>query len=204
MERHIVYKFLSECYIIPDEERLQMLKSYGEYLPNSFDYLIDDTIPDNNNLEPLIIDFSRLFLGPLNLLAPPYGSIYLEGRKKLMGESTNNILEWFNSENLELEINDIPDHIAFELEFMYVLILREMQAREEKNEIEIVDYLNKQNEFLKLHLGSWIKKFTKCVKDGASSSFYKELAIQTEKFIDHDMLFLDKTMKAKANLAVQN
>ena len=203
MERHIVYKFLSECYILPDEERIQMLRSYGEYLPNSFVYLID-IISDNHNLDQLILDFSRLFLGPLNLLAPPYGSIYLEGRKKLMGESTNNILEWFASENLELEINDIPDHIAFELEFMYVLILREMQAREEKNETEILDYLNKQNEFLKLHLGSWIKEFTKCMKDGASSSFYKELAKQTKKFIAHDMLFLDETLKEKANKVVQS
>ncbi len=52
--------------------------------------------------EELTIDHARLFVGPFALLAPPYGSVYLEGERRLMGDSTLAAGECYNEVGLEL------------------------------------------------------------------------------------------------------
>ena len=69
--------------------------------------------------ESLKSDFSRLFIGPFKLLAPPYGSIYLDGNSCLMGASTMEVRQLYRNEGLNPVIKEAPDHIAIELEFMY-------------------------------------------------------------------------------------
>ena len=38
-----------------------------------------------SGVETLMLDYSRLFLGPFSILAKPYGSVYLDGEKIVMG-----------------------------------------------------------------------------------------------------------------------
>ncbi len=39
-------------------------------------------------MEPLKVEFSKLFVGPYKLFAAPYGSVYLDDERKVMGDST--------------------------------------------------------------------------------------------------------------------
>jgi TorA maturation chaperone TorD len=190
IKRCNTYKFLSNCYYTPNIERINELHSYKKHIPETYS-ILEKNIPSYNNLEKHLIDYSRLFLGPLNLLAPPYGSVYLEGRNKLMGESTNNVISWYKAENVKLKINDVPDHIAIELEFMYLLILRELNAKQDQDEDAICKYQKKQKDFMDLHLGSWVNGFTNKLESAATTIFYRNLAGVTRNFIAQDLLMLN-------------
>ncbi|MBW1770891.1 MAG: molecular chaperone TorD family protein [Deltaproteobacteria bacterium] len=83
-----------------------------------------------NEIDDLCVDFARLFVGPYALLAPPYGSVYLDGERKVMGDSTMDVCMRYAEVGLQLadHFKEVPDHIAAELEFIYFLILKEAEA----------------------------------------------------------------------------
>ena len=46
-------------------------------------------------LQDLLVDYTRLFLGPVQPLAKPYGSFWLSGETTLMQDSTQQVLELY-------------------------------------------------------------------------------------------------------------
>jgi len=145
----------------------------------------------NSDLERgILVDYSALFVGPFKLLAPPYGSVYLENDKRLMGDSTIDAVLTYRKAGVELDADqqkDMPDNIAVELEFMYFLILKELDCRAESKPEEAAKYAVIRRDFLKRHLGAWAFKFADAVKTGAKNQFYKNLALCTEAFLRREM-----------------
>ena len=177
------YKFLSECYYLPDEELIQKVAELVQ-INQFFAELYN--ICSGSELELLKIDYSRLFVGPFKLLAPPYGSFYLED-SRIMGDSTIDVRNWYEKEGLDVVIKDAPDHITMELEFMYYLITKQSQAAAEGNLQDIQLYQQKQNSFLGVHLARWLSEFVKNVQKHAQTEFYKKLARLTEIFVQKDL-----------------
>jgi len=136
----------------------------------------------------LEIDYARLFVGPFNLLAPPYGSVYLEGERQVMGVSTADVQKRYQAAGLAVAtgFKDAPDHIAAELEFMHFLIFKAMEAANQGDVNGIVTCLLNQQSFLDVHLGAWVHEFAGHVVDHAKTSFYRNLARATEDFIKDD------------------
>ena len=87
--------------------------------------------------EELLVEYARLLVGPNELPAPPYGSVYLEEGRKVMGESTARVMEFYKAEGLSMneQFQNLPDHITAEMEFMYYLAYHEVEALE-KNDRE--------------------------------------------------------------------
>lgn len=136
-------------------------------------------------LEDLLRDYTRLFLGPMQILAKPYGSYWLDEEKTLMGASTMELLDLYREAEYEMdeEFKELPDHIAAELEFLYLLIFQENEACRTQDSAKLSFALELKRRFLQAHLGAWVNKFTDAVKASAQCSFYRELAELTEKFI---------------------
>jgi TorA maturation chaperone TorD len=136
-------------------------------------------------LESLLVDYTRLFLGPSHPIAAPYGSVWLEDPKTLMGESTVAVQELYHEGEFEIDEDfpELPDHIAAELEFLYLLIYRENEARRNDNPEALKAMAGLRNRFLDEHLGAWVGPFTAAVKAGAQSGFYRELAELTSRFV---------------------
>ncbi|MHC4236772.1 MAG: TorD/DmsD family molecular chaperone [Planctomycetota bacterium] len=178
------YKFLSECYYLPDETLIQ--KVIGVAGTDQFFAELCSCVSSDLDLESLKIDFTRLFVGPFKVLAPPYGSIYLEDGK-IMGESTIDVRDWYEKEGLDVVINDAPDHITMELEFMYFLVTKQTQATNAGNLQDIQLYQQKQASFLYSHLARWIPQFAKNVQVNAQAEFYGKLAQITEEFVQKDL-----------------
>ena len=136
-------------------------------------------------LESLLLDYTRLFLGPDEVIAQPYGSVWLSGEKTLMGDSSMAVLNLYEEGEFEIaeDFRELPDHIAAELEFLYLLIFRQNQARRSGDAAarETVTALRKR--FLDEHLARWAGPFTAAVRSGAQSAFYRELAELTDRFI---------------------
>jgi len=136
--------------------------------------------------DALLLDYTRLFLGPNQIIAKPYGSVWLEGENTVMGESTMAVQKLYEEGGFDMreEFHEVPDHIAVELEFLYLLIFRENEAQR-NGELEVrrgKTVLRKR--FLDEHLGCWIGSFTSAVMAGAQSSYYRGLAELTVGFVD--------------------
>lgn len=203
-----VYRLLSACYCKPGKEFVEegLAKNLAAALEPvhneavSFAKQMDEALANHSDMD-ILIDYSELFVGPLKLLAPPYGSTYLEGQRTVMGDTTINAVKYYRKAGVEMDPDqkDIPDHISVELEFMYFLITKEIEAYRNANRDEALGHLTMQNDFIKQHLGAWAPKFAKDIKDGAKNPFYKNLADCTLSFIKADMEYLKNVVEDRGN-----
>lgn len=179
------YKLLSECYHPPDEEVFELLE-----VAESLDGLsvqvgeLVDAAPEK--LESLQVDYAKLFVGPFELQAPPYGSVYLEDGGQVMTDSTRDVADRYRRAGLDIDLDEPPDHVAAELEFAYVLVAGTLRAIASGDYEEAVRYLDRRRNFLSTHLGRWIDEFAENVKTNAETEFYPTLANQTATFVRDD------------------
>lgn len=135
--------------------------------------------------EELLLDYTRLFLGPFEILAKPYGSVWLEGDKVVMGDTTMAVGALYAAGGFELaeDFREVPDHVAAELEFLYLLLFRANEARRSGDERALEAAQALRRRLLCEHLGRWIGPFTAAVRSAAGTAFYRELAGLTEAFV---------------------
>jgi TorA maturation chaperone TorD len=187
------YRLLSDCYYLPNEELVKTLNGLVKSRSDLFSG-IAEYVPERGGVEPLQIDYSKLFVGPYGLLAPPYGSAYFEDARRVMGDSTMDVKSRYREEGLDIGLKEAPDHIAIELEFMYFLIFKEIEAIRNSDDGSAASYLVKQKAFLDAHLGIWVSEFTDNIAANAETEFYRNLARITESFVEKDRSRLDDNL----------
>jgi putative dimethyl sulfoxide reductase chaperone len=135
--------------------------------------------------DELLVDYTRLFLGPVDILAKPYGSVWLDTDAPLMGDSTMAVLQHYEDAGFEVDegFRDLPDHIAVELEFLYVLLFREAEVRLRQDTQTLAGLARMRQRFLGEHLGQWVGAFAAAVTAGAQTSYYRDLAELTVRFV---------------------
>lgn len=135
--------------------------------------------------QDLLVDYTRLFLGPIDAPARPYGSVWLEARQGLMQESTLTVLDLYADGGFEMDesFRDLPDHVAAELEFMYLLLFRQAEALRNGDSPAQQRFAGLQRRLLDEHLGRWTAPFAAATAAAAQTAFYRELAGLTEAFI---------------------
>ena len=120
-----------------------------------------------------------------------------------MENSTVDVRERYLEAGLDISENfkDAPDHIAAELEFMYVLIFKEIEAIHSDTPEAVYEQLLRQKLFLQDHLGIWAAEFVENVKRHAETDFYRNLAIAMQIFIAGDLeIIADIELPAAADL----
>jgi TorA maturation chaperone TorD len=180
------YRFLSACFYQPQKEAFiqeEFFKNLAALLRQvSPDAAARVSVMEKAFLkyseEDLLVAYAKLFVGPNELLAPPYGSIYLDGEKKLMGDSTMEVIKMYKEQGLSMdsEFRNLPDHITVELEFMYYLIFKEAEALEKSEFDKTLNLIKVQELFLDKFLKRWVKPFCDKIKQGADNEFYSSLA----------------------------
>lgn len=138
-----------------------------------------------DSLEDLLVDYTRLFLGPVDAKARPYGSVWLGPDKLTMQESTMALLALYEEAGFEMaeDFRELPDHVAAELEFLYLLLFRESRTYAGAAAGEPGDPVALRRRLLEEHLGRWAGPFAQAVKEGARSAFYRELGELTGRFV---------------------
>ncbi|WP_176761254.1 TorD/DmsD family molecular chaperone [Desulforhopalus singaporensis] len=131
----------------------------------------------------LRVDYAALFVGPFALIAPPYGSVYLEQNRRVMGDSTQMVKRYYQDAGLTVEMKEPPDHIAIEFEFMYFLLAKEITARAEDLTGKTTCLRQLQSNFFNSAM-PWIPEFTARLQAGAATDYYRELAKCTSNFYD--------------------
>ena len=193
-----IYKGLSTCYYFPDRRlnaQLDVLVNQLAFMGSnalSCAVMMRSDLGPDDNLEPLKVEFARLFVGPYRLAAPPYGSIYLEGKQRIMGDSTVDVRNRYLDSGLAIAetFKDAPDHIAAELEYMYYLVTNEIEAIHSEKLDESFESLQKQKSFLTDHLGAWIVDFSRTAERSTNQEFYRNLAKATKIFVTEDLDYL--------------
>ena len=137
------------------------------------------------SLEELLVDYTRLFLGPVQALARPYGSVWLEADKGLMQDSTMAVQALYAEGGFEIaeEFRELSDHVAAELEFLYALLFKSAQARQSGDSESLAAMAGLRKRLLDQHLAVWVGPFAAAVKAGAQCGFYRDLAELTERFV---------------------
>ena len=178
------YRLLADGYHRPEQSLLDGLAK----LEMCMEQVCSEAGKHINSMQADRARILGLFVGPFNLLAPPYGSVYLEGERRVMGASTADVQKRYQVAGLDVAtgFKDAPDHIAAELEFMHFLIFKAMEAANQGDVNGIVTCFLNQQSFLKDHLGAWLPEFTCKIVDNAKTSFYQNLARATEAFIKED------------------
>jgi len=135
--------------------------------------------------QELLIDYTRLFLGPTNTVAQPYGSVWLEQRQTLMQDSTAAVLALYAEGGFAIsdDFLDLPDHIAAELEFLYLMLFRQAEALRQGDEAARARHARLQQRLLAEHLGRWVPPFAAAIRAGAQTAFYRALAELTAEFV---------------------
>ncbi|MBO8168896.1 MAG: molecular chaperone TorD family protein [Thermoanaerobacteraceae bacterium] len=187
-----VYKLLSLCYQQPDEDLGDIVVSLAEQLCKVYlelaepaGKLVQQLPEDAAAVQQLQVDHAKLFIGPFDLLAPPYGSVYLEEKRKVMGDTTMEVIAAYQEAGLQLDENfkEPPDHIVAELEFMYFLIFKELQGEAT---------VSRQKRFLERYLQPWAEPFCRKIIENAATDFYKITAEITRNFIRQDLELLSR------------
>jgi putative dimethyl sulfoxide reductase chaperone len=151
------------------------------------------------NLEELLVEYARLFVGPSALPAPPYGSCYLEDGR-VMGKSTLEVERWFQRQGLMLlpQFKDLPDHIAVEMNFMSFLSDFELAALDESDLEKAIFYRHQQEEFLTTHPLAWVQAFTTAVEKSSKLPFYPAAAAILRQALFQDERYLVNQLKGLA------
>ena len=159
---------LSRLFTYPKEKPgLDDLKIvFGDEKLNN-DKIADFSKPEG--LTSLQTEYVRLFINALpEVTCPPYGSFYLEGL--LMGQSTVELNKVYSDYGMLTD--EMPDHIAVELEFLGLL-----------SSLPADDAIDDDYIFLVNHLRSWTPDFFEQVEKNDESGFYRELTKFTKGVI---------------------
>jgi putative dimethyl sulfoxide reductase chaperone len=192
------FRFLSDCYFLPEPGLSATLESLEFNMANVCEQATEwvkkmrKEFEAGADLEQLKVDFAKLFVGPYKLFAAPYGSVYLDGERKIMGDSTLDVKNRYREAGLDTAKNfkDAPDHISAELEFMYYLIFKEIEAFSNADVETAMNFVQKQKFFLEDHLMAWVPEFTCSIIKYAENPFYLNLARATEAFLKENYLIV--------------
>lgn len=198
LARADLYRFIAACYYEPGPEFAEeALFDSMLAAARTLDCTVSSSVQRLSHawlaqpLDDLLVDYARLFLGPGEILAPPYGSFWLTGENTLMQDATMAILELYGQAGFEMDegFREMPDHIAAELEFLYLANYRAGEARHRSDEQALRRHLAIRQSLLSEHLGRWIPRFAAAVAENAATGFYRELAALTLHVVESESRF---------------
>ncbi len=133
----------------------------------------------NQTIGELQDDYTRLFVGPGKVIAPPWESVQLGKERLTFQEQTLEVRGWYRRFGLQSEklYHEPDDHIGLEMAFLAHLAQRGLLSIEQGNQAELEQSLQAQREFIEQHLGKWAPAFCEEVFQKAATPFYRGLAL---------------------------
>lgn len=203
--REDIYRLLAACYYSPTQALVEedccgsLALLLQEIAPEAARYAAEAaTLLNSSTIEAQLIEHTRLFLGPFKLVAAPYGSVWLDEHKTVMGDSTQKVATFYYTCGLHLadDFHELPDHFAVELEFNSYLAFKQREARQSKDSGELVRLQSLQREFLNTFMLPWLTPFTEAIINDGEAPFYVALARCTAAFVTADAAALNEAAGA--------
>jgi putative dimethyl sulfoxide reductase chaperone len=163
----------------------------------------------DEGLERVRRDHMRLFVGPEKLLAPPYGSVYLDGKHELFGPSTKAVERLYAEAGLRTAdtLKDAPDHVRVELDVMHMVVERTLDAMHEGDWMRAESLVRVQAALLQHHLSRWVTPFATVIRTGAGTAFYRRVAelleaVVKQEFLEDAAAMIDEFNALKAEATI--
>jgi TorA maturation chaperone TorD len=136
----------------------------------------------------LASEYAALFLNASRRAVHPFESVYTSAERLIMQRARDEVLTEYRKEGLDRvgDFREPEDHIAIELEFMAYLCQKAAGAVEAGDKAAALEYLNRQDSFLKKHLLVWVPEFCQDVQRATKIGFYKGIARITEEHLAHE------------------
>lgn len=133
-------------------------------------------------------EFTRLFVGPIKLIAPPWESVYRGKEGMLFQECTLEVREFYRSFGYlpQAYPRVADDSLALELAFMSKLAGKALEGFKSGDMAETKHCLGGAGLFLNAHLLVWIPRFMEKMKLSPSDYLYPQLCLIMEEFINID------------------
>lgn len=164
-------------------------------------YLAKNNVLESKVQDRLHCDFTRMFIGPHSLDAPPWESAYLSKERLLFQEET------LQARRKYLKYGFVPsnygheadDHLGLELDFMYQLSNRTLERVKEADteSSSYPDILIDQKVFLEEHLLRWVPDFAEDMAKSAQTEFYVGMAKILQGFLEIDIKALAELLDTK-------
>lgn len=141
-------------------------------------------------------DYTRLFIGPYELPAPPWESAYLNDDRLLFQEETLNVRRaYLKYSFLPKDFgHEADDHLGLELDFMFQLTQLAISKLEKENVAEYLQILHDQKSFLEEHLLKWVPALSEKVVESAHTEFYRGMALILKGFLYIDLNALQELL----------
>jgi DMSO reductase family type II enzyme chaperone len=202
--RQALYRFFSLSFLYPATDNLidlrigtnELLNSkeawkeqpYAEPLSSLLEHL---SIAELNNNKTIVDEYNRLFL--IKPSVSPYETTYMNTLGKSNGMVVAEISGIYAQAGLVVSpnFNDLPDHIAIELEFMSFLCGKELQGLLEGDEEACETARQEQRDFLDRHLAIWFPQFAKKALSETNEHLYKTVIEATFSFLRNEIELLE-------------
>lgn len=182
----VIYDLLRRLFLTgPSHDLFQAIRAADRAslgLPNQLDHelgKLQEAIETNLEcsqpwIESLLVEFTRLMVGPGETPVVPYGSFYLSPTRNLMTEETLAVRAMYFEAGMSVEcLNRIPDdHLGIELEFLYWLTQRAIAA----TEAERVRWLDLRDRFIRDHYSKWVPDFANALEHAATEPFFRAVS----------------------------
>ena len=142
--------------------------------------------------EALQDDYTRLFIGPGKLLAPPWQSVYLDGDRLVFQVHTVQVNSYYERFGLELgsEYREPADHVGLQFEFLAHLAEISLQALRDRDNVKFSELCTAQRGFLRNHMIRWVPHWSRDVDTYARTDFYRGVALLASGILrDLDLVF---------------
>ncbi len=141
-------------------------------------------------------EYTRLFIGPEELVAPPWESVYMTRARALFQESTLAVREWYQRYGYQpAGYPRYPDdHISLMLHFLALLT---GEALERLREGRMADYranLEGQRQFAQSHLLNWLPRYQADMAQAEGALFYPRLAEALSQYMADDQALLQELL----------
>lgn len=183
-----LFKLISACFCLPSKTIFEEEKVFDSMTLLCNKVCAEASVDvekmaedfSRSSEETLKIEYARLFVGPYQLIAPPFGSVYLDQSGQLMGDSTIAVSRIYDECGIDLatDVKQLPDHITLELEFVYFLIFQEM-----KEPMNAEKWTACQTNFVHTYLESWVPQFAEKIEKGSKNIYYQHLGSLLRKVV---------------------
>ncbi len=117
-----------------------------------------------NTTQELLIEYTKLFIGPFKTLVPPYSSLYF-GNDTLMSDETVRVINYYKKSGLKFD--------------------EEIKELDANNRDKSFSLWENQQEFFDKHYKKWVPEFCAKVATETSNEYFKVLSECLNKFINN-------------------
>jgi TorA maturation chaperone TorD len=149
-------------------------------------------------------DYTRLFIGPDKLPAPPWESVYLSRDRLLFQKQTMQVRRIYRKFGYipSNHPHEADDHLGLELDFMFRLASRTKEDIDQKEFNSALDLLQEQSSFLEEHLLAWVPSFVEDVLESAETLFFQGMAKILQGYLKQDRGLIDEITEATRKASV--